>query len=73
MDQSAHERLAELRAPALVIVGERDIEQNHRIADALAGGLPKARKLVMPGVGHLPNLEDPAGFNAAVLAFLEEP
>lgn len=73
VDARAFERLAEVRAPTLVIVGERDIGQNQRIANALADGIPGARKLVMAGVGHLPNLEDPAAFNAAVLEFLEEP
>ena len=36
----------------------------------LAEGIPNARLTVLPGVGHVANMEDPARFNAAVLDFL---
>ncbi|HEX5167211.1 MAG TPA: alpha/beta hydrolase, partial [Thermomicrobiales bacterium] len=63
-------RLGEISAPALIVVGERDIEGMRRAADALAREIPNAQKVVLPGLGHLPNMEDPAAFNAAVLKFL---
>ena len=40
------------------------------IADLLAENLPRARKVVVAGAGHLPNLERPEEVNAALLSFL---
>jgi abhydrolase domain-containing protein 6 len=54
------EDLAAIRAPALLIHGERDrvilVDSSHR----LARGLPAAALHVLPGVGHVPQLESPA-------------
>ena len=66
----AAERLHLIAAPTLVLVGERDVPDFQRVADLLAQGIPNARKAVLPGVGHMSNMEDPAGFNALVLDFL---
>jgi 3-oxoadipate enol-lactonase len=66
------ERLNEIDVPTLVIVGERDLSDFQRIADALAAGIRGARKAVMKGVGHMSNMEDPAQFNTIVMSFLEE-
>jgi 3-oxoadipate enol-lactonase len=69
----ANERLAEVGAPTLIIIGERDLSfYNHPIADRLAERIPSARKVVMPGVGHMANMEDPQGFNQIVLSFLAD-
>jgi 3-oxoadipate enol-lactonase len=38
----------------------------------MAGKIPDARYVCLPCVGHLPNLEAPAAFDAAVLGFLEQ-
>jgi len=65
-------RLAEVRAPALVVVGERDIADFQHIADILAENLPQARKLVLPHCGHIPPLEAPEALNAALIGFLRE-
>lgn len=64
------ERLHEIRALALVVVGERDIADFLLAADILAENLPRARKLVLPDCGHVPPLEQPQAFNAALLSFL---
>ena len=66
----AIERLAEIRARTLVVIGELDMPDFHTIADTLVAKMPDARKVVIPGAGHLPNLEKPAEFNAALAAFL---
>jgi 3-oxoadipate enol-lactonase len=64
------ERLADVRVPTLVVVGERDLLDFRRIADKLANEIPGARKIVLEGAGHMSNMERPAEFNAAVLEFL---
>jgi len=65
------ERLSEIHVPALLIVGERDLPDFQNIAERLATGIRGARKVVMKGVGHMSNMENPAEFNSIVLSFLE--
>jgi 3-oxoadipate enol-lactonase len=63
-------RLQEIAAPALVLVGEMDIPDFHLVTDILAENLPHARKLVLPDCGHVSPLEQPQAFNEALIAFL---
>lgn len=62
--------LANIRVPALVLVGEQDAVTPPDGAKALADRIPGGRLVVIPGAGHLSNLEDPAAFTAAVREFL---
>lgn len=62
--------MAEIRSPTLVVVGERDVPDFCAIADALREGIPDAREVVLPAVGHMSNMEDPARLNEALLSFL---
>ncbi len=64
-------RLSQIRAPTLVLVGEVDRTRTLAAADLLAKDLPNARKVVMPGTAHLPNMERPEEFNRLVLDFLK--
>jgi 3-oxoadipate enol-lactonase len=65
-------RLGELRAPTLAIVGERDLPDFQAIAGLIERELPGARRVVLPSVGHVVNMEAPERFNALVLEFLAE-
>jgi pimeloyl-ACP methyl ester carboxylesterase len=57
---------------ALVIVGELD--RVTPIAEAMSlRSLLKGELVVVPNVGHLPNIEDPLAFNDALVAFLDRP
>ncbi len=38
----------------------------------MAEKIPDARHVILAGVGHLSNLEDPEGFNAALEEFLAD-
>lgn len=62
-------RLGEIRAPALVMVGEHDTETPAPYAQALAAGIAAARLQVVPGAGHLANLEAPEFVTAAIRSF----
>jgi pimeloyl-ACP methyl ester carboxylesterase len=62
--------LAEIRAPALVAVGELDKPDFHAIAERLARELPEAEHAVIPGAGHLPPLERPDATAELVRDFL---
>jgi pimeloyl-ACP methyl ester carboxylesterase len=67
---SVTDRLGEIKAPTLVVVGENDRPDFHGIADLLAGRIGGARKTVVPRTGHLSNMEDPTGFNDRVIEFM---
>ncbi|HUG82032.1 MAG TPA: alpha/beta fold hydrolase [Bryobacterales bacterium] len=64
--------LAEIRVPTLVVSGEEDPLIPAAEMRDFAALIPDARHVVIPGTGHLPNLEDPEAFNRAVAAFIEE-
>ncbi len=66
------ERLHEIGALTLVLVGEMDIPDFHLVADVLAENLSHARKAVLPDCGHVAPLEQPQAFNEALIAFLRE-
>jgi 3-oxoadipate enol-lactonase len=64
------ERLSEVRAPTLVIVGEADASDILSAARAIGGVVEGARIVRMPDAGHLPNVERPAEFNRHLTTFL---
>jgi len=66
----AAEALHAFRLPALVVAGERDLSDFQDMADEVVKRLPGARKVVLEGVGHLCNMEDPKSFNRVLLEFL---
>lgn len=70
LEPPASERLGEIQAPTLLIVGDYDIEAKIKQAHWLAGQITNARLNVIAGAAHLVNLEKPAEFNQAVLSFL---
>ena len=54
------ERLGEVQAPTLVLVGEADVEDMHALAERFATEISRARLATIPGAAHtLPNLEQP--------------
>ena len=66
------ERLGEIDVPTLVLAGEEDVPDIHRIAARLAASIPGARIATIPGAAHVPHLERPAEFDELVLPFLAE-
>lgn len=71
LEPPATDRLAEIRAPVLVVIGEHDIPKMKAVAKRLATNIEGAREILMPGTAHLPNMEKPAEFNRHVLTFLD--
>jgi pimeloyl-ACP methyl ester carboxylesterase len=70
LNPPAAERLREIRAPTLVIGGERDVSDIHKIVAKLAAEIPGARKIIVAGAGHLVPMEQPEEFNRLALEFL---
>jgi pimeloyl-ACP methyl ester carboxylesterase len=63
-------RIGRLTVPTLILIGEADVPYMKLVAQAQAYAIPDAKIVTMPGCDHLANMEDPAGFNCAVLGFL---
>jgi 3-oxoadipate enol-lactonase len=70
LDPPAFERLSEISAPTLVIVGDKDLAPVLETADLLVSRIKGARKAVIHDAAHLPSLEHPEEFNRLVLDFL---
>lgn len=60
-----------ITCPTLLLVGAGDQVTPPAEMRTLAGTIPGARFVELPGTGHLTNLEVPAAFNRAVIEFLE--
>jgi 3-oxoadipate enol-lactonase len=59
-----------ISVPTLVLVGDDDALSPPDVARDMQGRIPDAELAVLPGAGHLSNLEAPDAFNAAVAGFL---
>lgn len=66
------DRLAAIKAPTLIVWGERDRQISVRHAARWAKYIPHASTAIIPKVGHLPMVEDPATFNEKVREFVSE-
>lgn len=63
--------LHRVNVPALVVWGEHDAIFPLANAAAFAAAIPGARSVTIPNAGHLPHVEAPAAFAAAVTTFIE--
>jgi pimeloyl-ACP methyl ester carboxylesterase len=70
-DASVIDGLPAIGVPALIVVGAED---THFLAaaDYMAAKIPDARKVVIPGAGHAPNIDRPDEFSACATPFLDE-
>jgi 3-oxoadipate enol-lactonase len=66
------QRLTEIQAPTLVLVGEEDVPDIHAIADRLATEIPGARRATIANTAHVPSMERPREFEELVLGFVED-
>jgi 3-oxoadipate enol-lactonase len=62
--------LGRIAIPVLCLAGEVDPNAPPAVVERMASKIPGARYVCLAGVGHLPNLEAPAAFDAAILDFL---
>lgn len=61
--------LPRIAVPTLLIWGELDVRSPLRVARELERAIPDTELVVIPGCGHMSNLERPEQFNAAVREF----
>lgn len=68
-DTSLRGRLADAGLPTLVVWGESDRIVDPDYGRAFAAAIPGARFELLPGTGHVPQIETPGRLLAAILAF----
>ncbi len=66
------DRLGEIRAPSLVLVGEEDEVQPPDRSREIARGVPNAELVVVPESGHLTAIEQPEVVTETIRDFLVE-
>lgn len=62
--------LSRLTMPVTVVTGERDLVCPPAEAEAIAAACPRGDCIVLPGVGHMPNLEAPEAMTGLLAAFV---
>lgn len=62
-----------VETPVLIVAGSKDVLTPPAHSEALAQALPAAEHIVVPGVGHLLQLERPGPVTEAVFGLLERP
>ena len=60
-----------IKVPSLVLVGSKDTPFL-AATDYMAAKIEGSTKVVIPDAGHAANIDQPAAFNEAVLAFLSK-
>lgn len=71
-DPPPAERLDQLTVPVLLVNGDLDNEGVKGVAVEIEAGAPNARRAVVPGAGHMANMEAPEAVNALIASFLAE-
>ena len=62
-----------ISCPVLVLHGTDDALSPIANAEALVSHIPNAELCLLEGIGHSPNVEDPAAFNRSIRRFLTNP
>jgi pimeloyl-ACP methyl ester carboxylesterase len=66
-----HDRLGDIRAPALVLWGDHDVLVSRTYSDTLAAGIDRSEMVVVLDAGHLCTLEQPELVNGLIRDFLD--
>jgi pimeloyl-ACP methyl ester carboxylesterase len=64
------ERLGEVRAPVLAVLGELDASDHQEMGRRLAASVQHGRATVIAGTAHYPMMERPEEFDRVLLSFL---
>ena len=70
VDFDERANLGNIQVPVLCLVGELDRNAPAPMMERMAGKIPGAKYVRLPGLGHMPNLEAPQAYDAAILDFL---
>ncbi len=67
----AADRLKEIEAPTLIMVGDKDTRTPPRFSRLLHATIPNSRLVIVEGAGHCLPLERPERVNREIIEFLE--
>jgi pimeloyl-ACP methyl ester carboxylesterase len=56
--------------PSLLLYGDQDVRSPLSVAEEMHAKIPGSKLVVLPGVGHMSDVEAPERFNAEVRSFL---
>lgn len=62
--------LQEITVPTLIVVGSEDAYTPISDAELMHQGIAGSQLVIHDGIGHMPNMERPSEFNAALMQFL---
>jgi 3-oxoadipate enol-lactonase len=71
-DADLSSRIGAIATPTLVVAGEDDQSTPVALVRACAAAIPGARFEILPGVGHIPSIEQPAALAGLIGQFLKE-
>jgi pimeloyl-ACP methyl ester carboxylesterase len=71
--EDLRDALPRVEVPTLLIYGDDDVRAPLSVAEGLHDAIKGSKLAVIPGVGHLCNVEAPERFNALVRGFLRDP
>ncbi len=72
MRSDATARLEEIRCPVLVLCGAEDKLTTPETAKGISARIPGSQLQLLPGAGHISNMEQAEAFNAALLKHIGE-
>jgi pimeloyl-ACP methyl ester carboxylesterase len=62
--------LPRVKVPTLLLYGEKDVRSPLNVAEAMHASIPESQLVIIPGVGHMVDMEAPDRVNAEVRRFL---
>ncbi len=66
----AFERLSQIQAPTLFIIGDRDVPAQVLMTHHLHNQMPESKIVTLHGADHIANMSRPSEFNKTILDFL---
>jgi pimeloyl-ACP methyl ester carboxylesterase len=70
--EDLRDALPQVSAPTLLVYGDQDVRAPLDVARGLHAAIPNSTLAVLPGVGHVGNVEAPGQFSHVVLGFLRD-
>jgi 3-oxoadipate enol-lactonase len=71
-EPTAFTKLNQIRAPTILIVGDRDVKAMQTMTKRLHQLIPGSKLSIIRGADHIANMSRPEEFNAIVSSFLEQ-
>lgn len=68
--ENVRDVLPHVNVPTLLLYGDKDVRAPLSVAEDLHTAIPGSMLVVLPGAGHVSNIEAPEAFNRAVRTFL---